>query len=133
MITRIENEIIELHQFFQDWYNIDSKSTVKSFERCKDVLDTNFSIISPSGVHVFREQLLQNIMKAHNTLTDMRIWIRNIQIQHQVDKMILATYEEWQEISCHTTSRLSSVLFHDIGIHPDGLLWLHVHETWINT
>jgi hypothetical protein len=72
-------------------------------------------------------------LKSRKTHSDIRIWIRNIQVLHQYDDLLLSSYEEWQEIDGMVTTRLSSVLFKQVGIHPNGLLWLHVHETWVNT
>lgn len=133
MITRIENEIIELHQFFQDWYNNQLSPTNENFARCADVLDPDFSIIFPSGDKVLYQTLLDRLHNAHNSHTAMRIWIENIEVLHQVGDLILATYEEWQEIEGVVTSRLSSVFFKKVSSTPNGLRWLHVHETWINS
>ena len=132
MITPIENEIIELHQFFQDWYNNQLSPTNENFARCADVLDPEFSIIFPSGDNVLCQTLFDKLRNAHNSHTAMRIWIENIQVLHQIGDLILATYEEWQEIEGKVTTRLSSVFFQKAPSTPNGLRWLHVHETWIN-
>jgi hypothetical protein len=132
MITRIENEIIELHQFFQDWYNNQLPSTEENFSRCADVLAPEFSIIFPSGDQVLCQPLLEKLHKAHGTHNNMRIWIENIQVLYHFDELALATYEEWQKIGEKVTARLSSVLFKTYQHTPNGLFWLHVHETWMN-
>ena len=132
MITRIENEIIELHKFFQDWYNNQLAPTDENFARCADVLAPDFSIIFPNGKRILRGPLLNGLRRAHNTHTGMRIWIKNIQELHQIGDLIIATYEEWQEVEGKVTARLSSVLFQKSDSTSNGLLWLHVHETWIN-
>jgi hypothetical protein len=131
MISRIENEIIELHQFFQDWYNNQLAATNENFARCKNVLAPEFSIIFPNGDKVLCQPLLERLQKAHNSHTNMRIWIEDIQVLHQIGDLVLATYQEWQEINGEVSIRLSSVLFQKAQSTPNGLLWLHVHETWI--
>ena len=131
MITRIENEITQLHQFFQDWYNNQLTPTDVNFARCVDVLSKDFSIIFPSGDMVQCQPLLDTLRKAHNSRDGMRIWIENVQALHQIGGVILATYEEWQEIEGQVTARLSSVLFREAQSTPNGVSWLHVHETWI--
>ena len=133
MITRIENEIIELHQFFQNWYNNQLSPTDENFARCANALAPDFSIVFPDGNMVFCQALLGKLKKAHNSHTDMRIWIVNVQVLYQIGDLILATYEEWQDIESKVTARLSSVLFRKAQFTPNGLLWLHVHETWIKT
>ena len=132
MITRIENEIIELHQFFQDWYNNQLPLTDENFSRCASVLAPEFTIIFPSGENVLYQPLLERLHKAHGTHNVIRIWIENIQVLYHFDDLALATYEEWQRIENKVTVRLSSVLFKANEPTPNGLLWLHVHETWIN-
>lgn len=131
MITRIENEIIQLHQFFQDWYNNQLTPTDDNFERCAGVLAQDFVIIFPSGEVVHCKPLLDELRKAHNSREGMRIWIKNVQLLHQTGNIILATDEEWQEIDGQVTARLSSVLFQEAQSTPNGVRWLHVHETWI--
>lgn len=131
MITCIELEIVQLHQFFQDWYNNILAPTDESFSRCSDVLAHDFSIIFPSGSIVQCQPLLEGLRNAHNSRNDMRIWIKNVRILHNLGDVILANYEEWQEIEGKVTARLSSVLFRETQSTPNGVQWLHVHETWI--
>jgi len=133
MITRIENEIFELHQFFQDWYNNQITPTEANFARCANVLAPDFTIIFPSGDKVSYQPLLNELWKAHNSHSGMRIWIENTQVLHQSGDLILATYEEWQEIENKVTTRLSTVLFQEDQSTPNRLKWLHVHETWIKS
>ncbi|MFN2237714.1 MAG: hypothetical protein ACK2U1_26070 [Anaerolineales bacterium] len=133
MITRIENEIHELHQFFQDWYNNQLSPTDENFARCANVLHSNFTIIFPIGDRMRRETLLEILRNAHGSHTNIRIWIEHIQILYQFGDLVLATYEEWQEIDSQINSRLSTVLFQQAPTTPNGLRWLHVHETWMNT
>ena len=133
MITRIENEIHELHQFFQDWYNNQLSLTDENFSRCVNVLDPNFRIIFPSGDQLQYQTLLNILRNAHGSRKNMRIWIKRIQVLHQIGDLVLAIYEEWQEIDSQVNSRLSTVLFQKAPKTPNGVRWLHVHETWINT
>ena len=44
-----ENEIVELHQFFQDWYNNVLPDTDQNFARFSDVMDNDFTRIDPDG------------------------------------------------------------------------------------
>jgi hypothetical protein len=133
MITRIENEITELHQFFQDWYNNQLSPTDENFARCVNVLHPNFRIIFPSGEKVQYQTLLNILRNAHGSHANMRIWIKQIQVLHQIGELFLANYEEWQEINGQVNSRLSTVLFQKAPTTPNDLCWLHVHETWIDT
>ena len=52
---------------------------------------------------------------------------------HQFGYLVLATYEELQDNDSQVNSQLSTVLFQQALTTPNGLRWLHVHETRINT
>ena len=108
MITRIEIEIVELHQFFEDWYNHQMIASDKNFARCADALASNFSTIFPNRERVLRQPLLDKIRKAHHSHTSMRIWIDKVQVLTQIRGLILAIYEEWQEIEGTGTARINS-------------------------
>lgn len=129
-IESITIEIVQLHQFFEDWYNNKLIPTDDNFARCSKALAADFSIIFPSGDVVSCQPLLDRIRKAHNSHKDMRIWIKSVEVRHQIGDVILATYEEWQEIEGQVTARLSSVLLQKAQSTPNGFQWLHVHETW---
>jgi hypothetical protein len=134
MSANFENEIVQLHQFFQDWYNNTLAPTDENFTRVTQVLGREFFIIFPDGKIIDRQSLIASLRRAHNSHTSMRIRIKNVQIRQRVNNLILATYEEWQETEGQTTTaRLSSVLFQEALSTPNGLQWLHVHETWIKS
>ena len=47
------------------------------------------------------------------------------------DGFALATYEEWHDLPGAGNGRLSSVLFGEDDEAPNGVVWLHLHEVWI--
>ncbi|WP_420644153.1 hypothetical protein [Candidatus Leptofilum sp.] len=128
-----EKEIIELHQFFQDWFNGEIPEEDDIFARFSAVMADGFYIVSPNGRLTLRTPLVENLRQLHaNSHSNPgKIWIQDVQIRHQSEDLILATYEEWQEFNGETTSRLSSVLFQVDDSAPNGLAWLYVHEIWL--
>ncbi len=50
-------------------------------------------------------------------------------------QIVLATYEEWQKGALNSkppnNGRVSSAVFLKDRSRPNGLMWLHVHETWL--
>ena len=128
-----EKEIVELHQFFQDWYNNQSPDTDENFARFSSVMTPEFTRIDPDGNVSGRAPLVKGLRKAHNSHGDMKIWIRDVQVRFQLGDIITATYQEWQEIKGEISCRLSSVVFKTQPEAPNGLGWLHVHETWLAT
>lgn len=133
MSPRAENEIIELHQFFQDWFNGVLENTDKAFARFTDVMSEGFGIISPAGQISELDDLTDSLRAAYGSHGKIRIWIENIQLRRQDGRMLIATYEEWQQVGEEKSyGRVSTVVFRENIDMPNGLEWFHVHETWIH-
>lgn len=130
-----KQEIIELHQFFQDWYQGELEESEHEFNRFARVMAEEFSIISPTGSINHRDAILEMVRHSYGSWENRngRIWIENVVMHWQDGDMCLLTYEEWQEIDEHITARLSSVLFRDQFATPHGVEWVHLHETWLPT
>lgn len=126
-----EKEIVELHDFFQDWFNAVLPQTQEAFNRMDHVIDRRFAIVMPAGSRVEREVLLSRLFGAHGARSGIRIWIANVRLLIESDELAVVEYEEWQEEGVTTTSRYSTVVFRRQRDAPNGLVWIHVHETWI--
>lgn len=133
MEKRSRGEVVELHKFFQEWFNGSLPLTEESFARVVEALSKDFIIITPQGRLVDRVTLLTGLYKGHNSRKDLHIWIKNFRLHYQQGNILLAIYEEWQEAAGETTARLSTVVFRERTGGPNGLEWLHVHETWLET
>ena len=132
MISRIETEITQLHQFFVDWYCGKLPLREEHFIRLTSVLADGFTLITPEGSSLDKQTIIETIRYSYDSRKDFHIWIENIKIKLQVNDLVLATYEEWQESQGKTTSRVSTVLFRERSGTPNGLIWVHVHETWMD-
>jgi hypothetical protein len=124
-------EIEELHQFFQDWFNGALPESEAAFARFADVMDPAFEMVAPDGRVTTLPLLLPALRQRYNAWENGRIHIKNVRLHWQKGAVLLATYEEWQAVDGVENGRFSSVLFQ---LQPDlanGLLWLHVHETWL--
>jgi hypothetical protein len=133
--TRCRNEVIELHRFFEDWYNGVIEESDEQFSRLEMALGEGFLIISPDGRKTARKPLLTSLRRLHashcNDPSPFRIWIGNVTVRPLTERIVLVTYEEWQENDGERKGRLSSALFRNNAKGPNGLEWLHVHETWL--
>lgn len=129
---RCYSEVVELHRFFQDWFNGKLPVTDENFARCTAVLGPDFALIGPDGASTLRQPLINGLKQAHNSRSDFRIWIKNFEVRQLLQDVTLATYEEWQQTGdSAATARLSTVLFREKTGTPNGVEWLHVHETWL--
>lgn len=132
MFEQCKREIGELHDFFEVWFTGALANTDEQFARFADVMAEGFAIISPSGALSERPALFAGLRAAHGRQPGLRIWTQNHQLRHQAGNLALLTYEEWQTTAVgETTARSSTVLFQTQVGAPNGVVWLHVHETWL--
>lgn len=126
-----EQEIIELHAFFERWLSGDDPPTDEAFQRVRTALADGFELISPDGRRVERTPLLDRLRDAHGAIPEKRIWIESPRLRYAHGPVQVATYEEWQEDDEGRDGRLSTVVFQQVPDAPNGLVWQHVHETWL--
>jgi hypothetical protein len=130
------NEIVELHSFFEDWFNAKLDKNEGMFQRFPGVLDDKFELIAPSGLRFTKNEIIQIIWDAHasrvNTGSPMKIWIENFSFRLIREDVFLVTYEEWQKTNGEDKGRLSTAIFCKCANDFNGIAWLHVHETWLS-
>ena len=129
-------EIEELHRFLVGWLGGTLPRTEAAFAAFASVLAPDFAIVSPRGVVTERAALLGELEAAHGVHGGpgkaFAIRIENVVLRHDGDGLALFTYEEWQEIGgAAANARISTVLFARDAAAPNGLVWLHLHETWL--
>ncbi len=128
---RAEREIKELHVFFEDWFAAHVPDGDEHFDRAASAMDEAFMLISPRGLVDDRSSILQSIRAGHGKRPDMKLWTDDISCRWESDGACLMQYREHQTTAGETTVRLSSAMFVEADGPPNGLRWLHVHETWL--
>lgn len=123
-------EIIELHAFFEDWFNGTLPKTESAFARFAKAMDKDFTIVDPGGTEATCTPLLAGLWAAHGMNPGVKIWIERAQMLHSQEGLTLARYDECQTDARGSTRRISSVWLQQDVAAPAGLRWLRVHETW---
>lgn len=126
----VRTEIEDLHRFFVEWFTgraeLSALNTV-----LLSALDEKLLFVSPDGRRLGRDALGEGFRAGHGTNPDFRIAIRDVKIQHDLGKHVLATYTEWQKgarMSAQSeNARMASVLM----TRDRPFRWLSVHETWL--
>ena len=131
--NQISHEIHRLHQFFVDWFNGEFPKTKESFNLFLAATAEDFSIIPPSGHLIALNDLASSIFELHNGRPGLQIEVKNVRVHHQLGEYVLATYEEWQLEKGATAwnGRISTALLSQNKTAPSGMMWHHVHETWL--
>lgn len=129
------HEIESLHDFFEHWFRGAFADRVRAFERFSDVLAPGFVIVSPRGVATPRGALLEGLSSAFAAWASDdpkgTIMVDSITPRHVHGDLALLTYIERQKRPAGSTARLSTVLMQRHEGTPNGVCWMHVHETWL--
>lgn len=129
-LATCRTEIERLHDRFVAWFTAAEGTDFDAIERA---LAPGFEMVTPDGRRVARDAVLDSIREAHGRdgPGEFDIEIRNVELLHATDDHATVRYEEWQETPDGTTGRVSTVLFETDPAAPGGLVWLDVHETWL--
>lgn len=126
---RCSREIVELHQFFEAWLGGRLPKNKKSFSRFTDATAPSMMLVSTGGTLLSYDQLVAWIYDADGSEPGFRLWVEQIETRQVVDSIALMVYEEWQDRSTGRNVRQSTALFEQWEGAPNGVRWLHVHET----
>jgi hypothetical protein len=130
--ARCAAQIGELHRTIADWLTGRSPGTPEAFAAFADSHAPGFTMITPAGSLVHRDDLLPGFKNAHGSAPEISIEIVDVTVVHADATSVVATYEEWQDGPAGRTGRRSTVLFERDGAARHGLRSRHLHETWIS-
>ncbi len=131
MKARVEREIIELHEFFQAWFVGTAEQSDEVFARASSALGSEFELVAPDGAVVDRRRILSSIQRGFGRRPNFEIGIEAFEARVVASGLSLVTYHELQRQDEVSTRRISTALFRDKPGAPNGVEWLHVHETWL--
>ncbi len=119
------DEVARLHQFFEDWFH--GTLPESAFSDCEAALAPGFTIVTPGGQLVDRDEILTAIRR-HRGGEPPEFSIETVPRGcQQVRGLHISAYEE-RQTGARSTIRLSTAL---IGEVDGALRWHSVHETWI--
>lgn len=132
---RVEDETRDLHRFFEEWFAGAVPRNEVTFARLTHALAPEFELITPDGRLVPRELLLRGLEDSHAKFErggpTFEVEVRDVRAREAGDGLFLAVYEEWHHSEHESVGRLSTALLRVAPGAPNGLAWLHVHETWL--
>ena len=145
MESSCEQEVIRIHQFFVDWLNGTIPNNFDIFQQqCGSILASDLHYIKPNGTVVQHDALVQQLRQGHGTkqgrFFDMEI--HNLQVLPHHGDVCLVLYQEWHygqkqddnddnASSLLNDKRQCTALFRRSTDTPNGVEWIHIHETSI--
>lgn len=129
LVERCKTEVAELHQFFEQWFRGELPATDAGMARFDAVTAPDMHLVGPFGGLVDHAQVRAHIVAGHGRDPSRRIWTRAVQVLRREAPLTICTYQEWQLRPEGLRGLQSTVVFEDAPDAPNGLRWLHVHET----
>ena len=126
-------EVIDLHAFFQGWLDGTLPNDDALFARFAAANNPAFTLISPDGSMAGGAATGSWIRAAYGTRPGFRLWTDAHQMHYQDANLAIVTYREWQTREGATTVRISTAVFRTAPAAPNGVAWVHIHETWLAT
>lgn len=121
-----KQEIEELHDFFEVYLG----GPEDSLARAEAVLDESFVIIGPGGDRRNRAETLAALRAGQGQVPGLAIETTDHHLILRTPDLVIAGYIERQRVGDETTQRWSTATFRASATTPNGVSWIHLHETW---
>ncbi|OZM82466.1 DUF4440 domain-containing protein [Pseudonocardia sp. MH-G8] len=133
---RCAAQVGDLHRTIEDWLTGRVQRTPASFAVFADAHAPDFTMVTPDGVLMHRDELLAGFEGAHGGAPGLSIRIADVTVVHATADIdtggVLVTYEEHQDGPAGRSVRRSTVLLVRDAAAPHGLRSRHLHETWVS-
>ena len=130
-----EAEVEALHAFFQGWFTGERPRTNEELARLENALGAEFELLGPDGDVADRSAVIDAVEAGHGAASEGeapdRIDIENVDARFERDGVCLLVYEEHQRTAGSWRGRRSTALFEAAADAPGGVVWRHLHETWL--
>lgn len=133
LAQRAVQEVIDQHAFFEQWLDGALPDTDAAFARFAWATDPAFTLIGTDGNCAAADETGAWIRAAHGSRPGFTLWTDEHTVRWSSDQSVLVTYREWQTRDGVTTCLIATALFCANAQCPNGVAWLHVHETWLTT
>lgn len=127
-------EVRRLHEVIAGWTTGALPNSDEEFAAFSSTLAPGFMIINPEGAAEDREAVVSRFRGLHGTRAarDFRIEIHEPAIRLETADLTLVTYHEhWFEGAEERSVILATALLQPELQAPGGLVWRHLHETWL--
>ena len=132
LAERAVREVEELHAFFVAWFRR-ATGAATDFARCEAALAPDFRMIVPEGSVHEREAIMERLRESRGRDgSDFAISILQPSVVWQDRDAVLLEYIEQQYRDGEETRRRSTVLFTGDAAAPCGVVWRHLHESWVS-
>ncbi len=131
--TACRAELTGLHAFFVDWF--DGSVPREELSRLERALAPEFEMVTTEGERVGREALVDGLAESYGRTAGepFDIGVREVEALALLDDHAVVRYEEWQVTADGESGRVSTALFRADADAPEGVVWVTVQETALDS
>ena len=131
-------DVVELHKFFVVWFRGGCEKSEGYFrQRFTSRFAQDFEYVLPGGDLLRLEELTGVLYDAYASSPDFEIKIQDVQTRYaggstRDGDLAIVRYQELQKgalNSAENNARISSAVMKLDSDAPNGVVWLHLHET----
>lgn len=123
-------EIEDAHDFFAHWFR--GAGGADAFAARAKAFHADFTMVTPDGRLIDRTALLARIEAMQGARdSDFVIDVEAADPLWHNETAVLVTYIEAQAGHGPPNARRATALFEADAAAPNGVVWRHVHETWL--
>lgn len=130
--TLAEAEVVMRHAFFVDWFT--GKADEQAMADCARSFSPDFRMVWPDAAEHDRDPVVALLTGMRGTKGDE--YAIEIKMRHAVlysPELVLITFDEHQWTAEGKNLRRASALFSPDDGAPNGVVWRHLHQTWVTT
>jgi hypothetical protein len=135
---RVREEIVDIHRFLSKWISGACTGDEATYRKgLASRLSKNFVLVTPLGKTFTGEAFTRMMRGNHGSDPTLQIDIRNVEVRHREDTIVVVTFEAWQgrpadlqrvNATPQGRGRVCTVVMKH---RRDRFEFLHVHETWL--
>lgn len=127
--TACRAELTGLHEFFVEWFA--GSVPREGLSRLERALAPEFEMVTPEGERVDRRVLIDGLAESYGRTEGepFDIDIREVEAVALLEDHAVVRYEEWQIRPDGESGRVSTALFRAEDDAPEGVVWVTLQET----
>ncbi|HKQ70355.1 MAG TPA: hypothetical protein VJT73_13490 [Polyangiaceae bacterium] len=125
------DEVFDFHALLELWLRGTLSREDPRSVRLTGVLAGDCRFVTPGGNVESGPALGERLLRAHGSQPDLRIVIEDFAMVAGWSSAALVRYVERRVCGRQATARFSTVLFRRWLDAPSGVVWQHIHETWV--
>lgn len=126
-------EIVMFYLFYERWRHAEVEKSEESLHKLKSICHSMAIFVHPSGVKRPLKHSINDMVMLHGDKRGKRfsVWVDQVYSAEIALNTWLVKFYKWELCGEEKYCCLTTVLLSSKTEESDGLMWLHMHQTWL--